>query len=149
MGLKYFKDDIGNYIIFKKSNSQHNDNFIKSQLIFTTFALLPKNSSTDIENFLDKKIDEIILEDVKALNLTSPDDLQFISISANYVDLDKENTLFDDIIDLNDIDSENTFYRFTVFSDVEIPLTKKRLIKNPFLVVQSFFETIFRNLSKK
>lgn len=149
MGLKYFKDDIGNYIIFKKSNSQHNDNCIKSQLIFTTFALLPKNSSTDIENFLDKKIDEIISEDVKALNLTSPDDLQFISISANYVDLDKENTLFDDIIDLNDIDSENTFYRFTVFSDVEIPLTKKRLVKNPFLVVQSFFETIFRNLSKK
>ena len=143
MNLKYFRNEEGDYIIYRETNSQEPDNFIYSQSVYITFSILPKNSSTAIENFFDKNIPEIIQRNINELHLDSTKDLSTFTILANYENLDEENSLFKNRLDLKSIDNENTFYKFLFISNMELPLTKNSFLKNPELVIKSIFNTIF------
>lgn len=144
MNLKYFKNNEGDYIIYRHSNCQYLDNYLYLQTIYTTFSLLPYDS-TNLETFFDKQIPIILDLELHKLHLDINDILN-IQILANYQNLDISNPIFtNNILDLNSIDNTNNFFKFTFKNNFFLPLNKKTFFKNPGLFIKSAKNSLFTN----
>ena len=144
MNLKYFKNNEGDYIIYRHSNCQYLDNYLYLQTIYTTFSLLPYDS-TNMETFFDKQIPIILDLELHKLHLDINDILN-IQILANYQNLDISNPIFtNNILDLNSIDNTNNFFKTsTIFHYLsnEITITTTRF--NNYFIIKNQYCQYFR-----
>ena len=146
MNLKYFRNQDGDYIIFRHSTCQDIDNYIFSQSVYTTFSILPKNSSNHLEQFFDNQTQIIIDQELDRLHLNSINDLSNLRITANYQNLDIINPIFQNgVLELENIDNNSTFYKFTFNIDLYLPITKSSVSKNPIFFLKSLISSLFTN----
>lgn len=149
INLKYFKDPEGNYIIYNKVNSPETEN----KLVATQFAikdiLIPTNNSEKLESIFDTTAKELLNRQLNDLDLSSEQELANIRILGNFKDLDATNKVYQEkILDLSQIDKDNTYYRILLMSEITYTLTWKRFLKKPGLFIKSFFHTTFHTLAK-
>lgn len=146
MNLNYFKNQDGDYIIYRHPTCQYLDNCIFLQTIYTTFSILPKNDSNALEQLFENQIPIIMNQELDRLHLASIDDLLDIQILANFQNLDINNPIFQNqILQLENIDNLHTFYKLTFKNNMYLPISKKNVLRNPGLFIKSLGNTIFNN----
>lgn len=146
MNLKYFKDENGNYIIYRKTNCQIPDNHILSNTIYTAVSILPKDSSTDIEQVFDNFATTFLQNEFPKMIPKNCQNSANLYITANYENLDSINPVYkENFLKLEKIDNSYTFYKFIFICQLYIPITLHNIVQNPIFYLKYFLRSLKNN----
>lgn len=143
MNLKYFKDEEGNYIIYRNGICQIPDNYILSKTIYNAVSILPKEDSISIEQVFDNFSTTFLKNELPRMIPKNCQNFANIHITANYENFDKINPVYKDgYLKLEKIDNSYTFYQFVFIVQIYFPITLHNIVQNPIFYLKSLFNSL-------
>lgn len=137
INLNFLKDKNDDYIIFNHYQENNYKLYVSLKGYAFKESVLRTDSSQDMEEFLLNIKDEVINKLMTDLSLSSINDIPYLRITANYINIDDINQVYTNkTLDKQKLKDNYSLYRTGVLYILEYPITFKNFKSHPKKVLK-------------